>query len=76
MGLPARGGPGRGSVGCSPLKRDKPMLLITSSHEKHKAEGFSRQGDFYPRNSNEEVSAICVASPTRTPVNHPDPHRY
>ena len=34
MGRPARGGPGLGSVRCSP---DKPMLLISSSHEKRTA---------------------------------------
>ena len=36
MGLPARDGPRAGTriVGCSP---DKPMLLISSSHEKQTA---------------------------------------
>ena len=35
-----------------------------------KAEGFSRQKRFYPVNSNEELSAIGVASPTRVNPHH------
>ena len=55
---------GTRSVGCSP---DKPMLLIISSHEKQTAikPRASRERErVYPMNSNEELSAIGVASPT------------
>ena len=41
--FPARGGPGLGSVGCSPYK---PMLLIREANG-YKAEGFSRQRVLY-----------------------------
>ena len=46
----AQGGPGLGSVRCSP---DKPMLLISSSHEKQTAikPRASRDREFYVNES-------------------------
>ena len=50
MGLPSRGGPGLGSIGCS---QDKPMLLISSSQEKRVAikPRASRDREFYVNES-------------------------
>ena len=67
---------GTRSVGCSP---DKPMLLISSSHEKQTAikQRASRDREFLSNEphefeflSNEELSAIGVASPTPANPHH------
>ena len=55
MGLPARGGPGLGSVGCGP---DKPMhesvdQLVAREADGYKADRFSRQRVFMSMNRNE-----------------------
>ena len=61
---------GTRSVGCNP---DKAML----SHEKQTAikPRASRDRVFYPMNSNEELSAIDVASPTPANPHHNEGHR-
>ena len=73
MGLTAWGGPGLGLSGAAQTNR-----CCWSSHEKQTAikPRASRDREFYPMNSNEELSAIGVASPAPANPHHavPIPH--
>ena len=74
-GLPARDGPGLGSVGCSP---DKPVLLISSSHEKQMATRprACRDREFFKSmNRNEGIASVPSISRHAHPLGDTEPPR-